>query len=143
MFRAWNGSRPEVLWRSGDYLYCRTSHGAADGGPLDRIAVVPSAEHPIPSSVSRLAHEFALKDHLDSSWAVRPLDLVHERGRTMLVLEHVTARPLEQILGAPLDLDRFLKIAIAASNALARLHASGLVHKDIRPGNILVDGATG
>jgi len=148
-FDDWGAERGEparhrdVLWSSGDYLYCRMSSDAARGELCDRIVVMPTAEHPTPSSVSRLAHEFALKDHLDSTWAVRPLELVRERGRTMLVLENVEAEPFDRIVGAPLDLERFLGLAIAASNAVAQLHASGLVHKDINGANILVDSTTG
>jgi serine/threonine protein kinase len=44
-------------------------------------------------------------------------------------------------LGAPMDVGRFLRVAIGIAKALGRFH--GLVHKDIKPANILVDGATG
>jgi len=142
-FGSWERSPPDVLWSSGDYLYCRLSRDAADGAQRELIAVVPSAEHPTTSNVNRLEHEFALKDYLDSSWALRPIDLVRERGRTILVLENVEAKPFDQVAGAPLDLELFLRLAIAASNAVVQLHASRLVHKDITARNILVDNTNG
>jgi hypothetical protein len=46
-----------------------------------------AAEHLSPASFDRLGHEYELKDELDSTWAARPLELVHEDGRTMLVFE--------------------------------------------------------
>src|SRR5215813_4192429 len=142
-FDGWDASPRDVLWASGDYLFCRMSGDSGDGERGERIVVVPSAEHPTPSSVSRLVHEFGLKAYLDSAWAVRPLQLVRQRGRTMLVLEKVDAKPLDQIVGASLDLGRFLRMAVAAANVVAQLHASDLVHKDIKGANILVDVDTG
>jgi hypothetical protein len=74
---------------------------------------------------------------------VRPLDLVRDAGRTLLVLEHTGGEPLEVALGAPMEVGRFLRLAIGMASALGKLHQRGLVHKDIKPANILVNSATG
>ena len=71
------------------------------------------------------------------------LDLVRDAGRTMLVLEDAGAEPLDRLLGAPMEMGRFLGLAIGIAVALGKLHQRGLVHKDIKPANILVNGATG
>ena len=85
----------------------------------------------------------SLKDELDGTWAVRPVELVREGGRTMLVLEDPGGEPLDRLLGAPLEMGRFLRLAIGIAVALGKLHQRGLVHKDIKPANILVDCADG
>jgi predicted ATPase/TolB-like protein/class 3 adenylate cyclase len=95
------------------------------------------------STLDRLAHEYGLKDELDGAWAVRPLELICEGGRTMLVLEDLGGEPLDRLLGAPMEVGRFLRLAIGIAAALGKLHQRGLVHKDIKPANILVNGATG
>jgi hypothetical protein len=43
--------------------------------------------------------------------------------------------------GQPLDLKRFLRIAIGLATAIGRVHRQGLIHKDIKPANVLVDDA--
>ena len=101
-----------------------------------------AAEYPTPGFVDRLAHEYALKDELDGGSAARPLALVREHGRTMLVLEDPGGAPLDRLLGRPLEVSQFLRIAIPLA-ALRRVHEQGLVHKDIKPANMLVELASG
>jgi hypothetical protein len=72
----------------------------ADGDWIDVLAVLPAAEHPSPASFDRLTHEYELRDELDGTGAVRPLELIRERGRTMLVLEDFGGEPLERLLAS-------------------------------------------
>ena len=103
------------------------------------LVVLPAAEHPSPLSLDRLTHEFGLKDELDEAWAVRPLELVRDGGRAMLVLEDPGGEPLDLLLGAPMEVGHFLRLATGIAMALGKLHQRGLVHKDIKPANILVN----
>ncbi len=74
---------------------------------------------------------------------MRPLELVCDAGRTVLVLEDAGGEPLEPSLGAPMEVGRFLQLGSTVASALGKLHQRGLVHKDIKPANILVNEATG
>jgi predicted ATPase len=60
-----------------------------------------------------------------------------------LVLEDPGGEPLDQLLDAPLPISEFLRIAISITSALCQVHARGLIHKDIKPGNFLVYKASG
>jgi PAS domain S-box-containing protein len=133
----------EVLWEDGERVVCRRWRDGADGERNALLAVLPAADHPTPDSLNRLTHEYELKDDLDDAWAARPLELVRERGQTILVLKDPGGEPLERLLGAPMEVGRFLQLAVALSAALGQLHARGLIHKDIKPTNILVNSATG
>jgi PAS domain S-box-containing protein len=134
----------EVLWEDPDRIFCKLRR---DDVGSHRHAFIPvfhsDAEHPTPESINRLTHEYDLKDYLDSAWALRPVELVRERGRIMLVVEYKGGEPLDRLIGRPMDIGLFLQVAVALVAALGRLHARGLIHKDIKPANVLVDSATG
>jgi PAS domain S-box-containing protein len=132
---------PGVRWEDGERVFSRERRLAADGRLTDVLIVTFAAEHPTPAGVDRFTHEYALKDELDGSWAVRPLALIRERGRTMLVLEDPASEPLHRLLGKPMEPGHFLSLAIAIAATLIQLHRRGLVHKDLKPANILVNSA--
>src|SRR5882672_6303093 len=103
----------------------------------------PVSEHPAPETLRRMEHEDSLKNELDPAWAVRPVVLTQHEGGTTLVLEDPGGELLERVLGTALDLRQFLRIGIGLSAALAQLHGRGLIHKDIKPANVMVEPTTG
>src|SRR5580704_12081321 len=122
----------QVSWEDGERVFYRGSRLDDDGSRSAVLLVGPAAEQPSRSSLDRLTHEYQLKDELDGAWAVRPLDLVRDAGRTMLVLEDTGGEPLDRLLGAPMEAGRFLPMAVGIGVALGKLHQRGLVHKDIK-----------
>ncbi|MBV8764812.1 MAG: hypothetical protein JOZ66_07850, partial [Hyphomicrobiales bacterium] len=112
----------KVLWRDGDRVFRRGWRLDDAGERCAVLTVVPAAEHPSRSSLDRLTHEYQLKDELDGVWAARPLDLMRDAGRTMLVLEDAGGEPLGRLLGAPMEVGSFLRLAIATAAALGKLH---------------------
>ncbi len=123
--------------REGDIALYRGS-----GNGLAPILLVAAEETSL-GCVERLEHEYALKAELDADWAARPVALTHYNDRLTLVLEDPGGAPLDRLLGRPLELSHFLRIAIPLAGALRQVHERGLIHKDIKPANILVDAASG
>ena len=134
----------ETLREGGEFTLYR---GRQDGNPLPVLAVALTAEQPSRQSLRRLEHEYSLASDLDPAWAARPLALTRHEARTMLVLDDPGGEPLDRVLdrseGQPLALTRFLDVAIGLAIALGHAHRRGLIHKDVKPANILVDAATG
>ena len=115
----------------------------AGGGRKGVLLVLAASEQPALAAVDRLAHEYSFKDELDSTWAVRPLELVQDLGQTILVLEDPGGELLGSLLGTSMEVGNFPRIAVGAAAALGKVHQHGLIHKDVKPANILVNGAAG
>ena len=139
----WENDSLEVLWRDAGRAFCRLSRDDNDVGRHAFIPVLSDAEHPILETLNRLTHEFELREHLEATWALRPLELVRDRGQMMLVVEYKGGEPLDRLVGQPMEIGQLLRFAVALSGALRHLHGRGLVHKDIKSANVIADRKTG
>jgi PAS domain S-box-containing protein len=128
--------------------------GRSQDDPSQVLVLSPVAEYLRPESLKRLEHAYSLKEELDPAWAARPIGLARHWDRIVLVLEDPGGKPLDQFggfgetrpTGTPahaLDLGFCLRIGINLANAIGHLHRRGIVHKDIKPANVLVNSATG
>lgn len=132
----------QILWDDGERIFCRQLRSGVDG-TCSVLVARPAGEQPRPGCLGRLAHEFGLKDELESAWSVRPLEMLREGAQMSLVLEDPGGVPLMQLLIAPMDTATFLRLAVGIAVALGKLHQQGLIHKDIKPSHILVNCTDG
>jgi hypothetical protein len=132
-----------ILWRDHERALCRGSRVDPNGRRTSVLIALPPSDRAPPIAIERLEHEYGLRDVLDAGWAARPIELAREGAQARLVLEDPGGELLERLLDAPLDTGQFLSLAIDIAAALAGAHRCGLVHKDVKPANILVDCADG
>jgi predicted ATPase len=135
-----SGGVLDKLWEGGGFVLSRTT---LPDGPAPVLVLAPASERPAAGVITRLEHAFALREELDPSGFARPLRLVQYRGLPALLLEDPGGNLLASLLGQPWDLPRFLRVAIEIAVALSRLHARGLIHRDVNPANIFVNPVTG
>ncbi|MFM0155392.1 MULTISPECIES: AAA family ATPase [Paraburkholderia] len=132
--------RFETLCDDGEFVLSRINRR---DGAQTWLTVTLAALQPAANSQARLEHAYELRSQLDGRFLTQPHALIEYRGSAALVLEDPGGVPLSAIPMGSLALDRFLVMAGSLAAALGALHARGLVHKDIRPANILVNAETG
>jgi predicted ATPase/signal transduction histidine kinase len=92
-----------------------------------------------PRDLERLKNEYEIASRLDIPTVVRPLAFDTCQGAPALIFEDFGGTSLdERHAGVPMELEPFLRLAIALAKAVGDIHALGVVHKDIKPHNILV-----
>ena len=130
----------EALRKDEEFILYR-GRSEVDG---PRVLVLSSvAEYPAPEILKLLEHACSLREELDSRWAARPIAMARHWDRTVLVLDDPGGVPLDRLLGQPLNVVFLLRLAISLSAATGQLHQRGVIHKDIKPPNVLVNSDTG
>ena len=131
----------EVLRESRRSVILRAVHEA------DGVRVVLKAlrrEHPSLRDVARLRHEHAVLARFHDEAVIGTRGLAELGTRAVLVLEDFGGSALAgRIPRGGLPLPVFLAIAPRIARAVAVVHAGGVLHKDIKPDNIIVDADLG
>src|SRR5688500_4985007 len=93
-----------------------------------------------PAFVARFRREAQAAANLNHPNIVSVFDWGQEHGTYFIVMEYVDGRTLAEILRAdgPLPPERAVDVATDVAAALGAAHAAGVLHRDIKPGNILV-----
>jgi len=133
--------RLETVLEDGEFVLYRSAAAQATPAPSVLI-VMPRSEHPRPQAARMLEHEHSLRDRLDPAWALRPLALTTLDGRPALVLEDPGGELLLPRVGTPMDVADVLRVGVGMAAAVRQLHDRGLIHKDIKPSNVMTDWGT-
>ncbi|HZU81302.1 MAG TPA: AAA family ATPase [Polyangiaceae bacterium] len=101
----------------------------------------PGPDRPLQITQRQLEFEYRILRKLDVPGVVQAIDLDMTAGAPRLILEDFGGRNLpEGPAGA--DLDFILEVAIQVARTLGRVHARSVVHKDIKPRNLLFNPDT-
>jgi tRNA A-37 threonylcarbamoyl transferase component Bud32 len=89
---------------------------------------------------SRFRREARAAASLNHPNVVAVHDVGTHDGNPFIVMEHVPGRTLAEVVhdGGPMPADRAAEIGEAAARALGAAHAAGIVHRDVKPGNVMV-----
>jgi PAS domain S-box-containing protein len=98
---------------------------------------------PALETVEKLQHEYSFRNELDTTWAVRPMTLSQYNEQSVLVFEDPGGEPLNRLVDGPMETKVFLRLAVAIANAVGQLHKRHVIHKDLKPSNIVVARESG
>ncbi|MEG4999077.1 trifunctional serine/threonine-protein kinase/ATP-binding protein/sensor histidine kinase [Microcoleus sp. B4-D4] len=112
----------------------------------DRTAVIIkilSSDYPTLEEIMQLRHEYEISRHLNLEGIVKPYGLENHRNGLALILEDSKGEALKKFLRLrQLQLTEFLAIAIQLADTLGKLHDNQIIHKDIKPTNIIINPTT-
>lgn len=104
------------------------------------IKVMLAGEHASEEMLARFRREARLAAKLQDPGIVTVFDCGNEGRLHYFVMELVEGQSLKELLAnGPLPVDRAVRIAAEAARALGAAHDSGVVHRDVKPGNLLID----
>jgi eukaryotic-like serine/threonine-protein kinase len=128
-----------VVWRAHDGVLGRE---VAVKEVVFPPAMAEAERRPAQARVLREARAAARLNH---PGAVTLYDVVSDRGGTFIVMELVEAPTLAELVAdrGPLPVERVAELGVQLAGALEAAHAAGIVHRDVKPGNVMVPAGGG
>src|SRR5919197_1726237 len=128
-----------VVWRARDNLLGREV-------AIKEVRVPPTVPDSGRDSMrARVLREARAAARLNHPGAVTLYDVINEQGHAFIVMELINAPTLAQVVAneGPLEPRRAARIGAQVAAALAAAHQAGIVHRDVKPANVMVvrDGA--
>src|SRR5712671_1680589 len=106
------------------------------------VKVLPAELTVKDTNLKRFAREARLASALDHPNICTIFDLDEAEGLHFIAMQHVDGKNVRQLVnGRPLELESALRIGIQVADALTAAHARGIIHRDIKSGNIMVTDA--
>src|SRR5918994_1818201 len=123
-----------TVWRARDRLLQRT----VALKEIELPASLPDEERV--SQKARILREARSAARLSHPNAVTMFDVIEEEGHSYIVMELVDAEPLSEMIArrGPLPAEEVARIGLGILGALEAAHASGIVHRDVKPSNVMV-----
>jgi serine/threonine protein kinase len=105
------------------------------------VKVLPSAKSDNPAALARFYREARAAGALDHVNLVKAHDIDQDNGLHFLVMDYVDGSNLQELVSrfGPLSVERSANYIRQAAQGLQAAHVAGLVHRDVKPANILLD----
>lgn len=114
---------------------------------LDRVIAVKElilpfghgGEEKATEAKNRAMREARIAARLQHPHAITVFNVVEHEDRPWLIMEYLPSKSLSAVLAdGPLPVDEVIRIGIQLTSALQAAHDAGIVHRDVKPGNVLI-----
>ncbi|SDW57123.1 Protein kinase domain-containing protein [Amycolatopsis xylanica] len=115
---------------------------------LDRVIAVKElilpfghgGEEKAAEAKNRAMREARIAARLQHPHAITVFNVVEHEDRPWLIMEYLPSKSLSAVLAedGPLPVDEVIRIGIQLTSALQAAHEAGIVHRDVKPGNVLI-----
>src|SRR5205814_1221394 len=106
------------------------------------LKVLPAELTVKEANLKRFEREARLASALDHPNICTIFDMDEAQGLHFIAMQYVEGKNVRQLCnGRPLELDSALRIGIQVADALAAAHVRGIIHRDIKSGNVMVTDA--
>ena len=112
-------------------------------GRVVALKLLPPSFGRDPDVVRRFRREFQIASRLSHPNLVAAIEASEDRGVHYLTMEYIPGHDLDRLVAqaGPMDLKLALHCAIQVARGLEAAHAQGVIHRDIKPGNVMIDPA--
>jgi PAS domain S-box-containing protein len=97
-------------------------------------------EYPGLTELAKFQQQYELVKNLDIPGIIKVLDLINYQNSLALIIEDIGGESLNHILkNQPIPLEEFLRLALQITETLGQIHQNNIIHKDIKPKNIIIN----
>ncbi|QRP44850.1 serine/threonine-protein kinase [Amycolatopsis sp. FDAARGOS 1241] len=123
-----------MVWRGEDKILGRVV------AVKELLMPVNQGEEKLDEAKSRAMREARIAARLQHPNAISVFNVVEYEDRPWLIMEYLPSRSLSAKLhdDGPLSVDEVIPIAVQLAGVLAAAHRAGIVHRDVKPGNVLL-----
>ncbi|HEY2063279.1 serine/threonine-protein kinase [Amycolatopsis sp. NBC_01480] len=123
-----------MVWRGEDKILGRVV------AVKELLMPVNQGEEKVEEAKNRAMREARIAARLQHPNAISVFNVVEHEDRPWLIMEYLPSRSLSAKLhdDGPMTVDEVIPVAVQLAGVLAAAHRAGIVHRDVKPGNILL-----